>query len=65
MLPTLFQNPRQQVFAKYKPQIEAINEIYKNYNKYKKLINYDYLNIDLAADQYQLFIKKIYNEKII
>ena len=45
--------------------IEAINEIYKNYNKYKKLINYDYLNIDLAADQYQLFIKKKYNEKII
>jgi len=29
MLPTLFQNPRQQVFAKYKPQIEAINEIGK------------------------------------
>ena len=29
MLPTLFQNPRQQVFAKYKPQIQAINEIGK------------------------------------
>ena len=45
--------------------IEAIKEIYDNYEKYKNLINYKSLNIDLAAYQYQSFINKVYNEKNI
>ena len=55
-----YYNPPKPNFNKL---IEAIKEIYDNYDKYKKLINYEYLNIDLAAHKYQTFIKKVYNEK--
>lgn len=57
-----YYNPPKPNFNKL---IEAIKEIYDNYDKYKNLIDYKCLNIDLAAYQYHSFINKIYNEKNI
>ena len=43
----------------YKKLIEAINEIFLNYETYKSKINYNYLNIDNAAISYTNFINKL------
>ena len=43
----------------YNKLIEAIQEIFSNYELYKNKINYNYLNIDNAAIEYTDFIKKV------
>lgn len=46
----------------YLKLVDAVNKIFDNLSKFKNEINYEYLNIDIGAQQYYQFIRGIYDK---